>query len=161
MLKILKLRVVPRAGGKAQRFRRIKVQLIGGHELWQKFVNIFLRRETNSFIGVGKHKTVKVNHERGKHIRMLCYRESLDSKVKGFLRVGGISLYPTAVQQGKRISLIAKNVPWQSHRTVGVHHYYGKPAAGGVVQALGHIQQALRRRSSKSSSPHGGCAYKG
>ena len=121
----------------------IKVHFICCPEGRKKGINIFLGRQTNQFIGVRNDKSIQIDHYRGKHIGMLSNCKALDYQVKRFLCIFCIYLYPPAIEQGKRVSLITIDIPGKSQRAVCIHHHDGETTATCIVQTFRHIKKPL------------------
>ena len=123
----------------------LEIELVGRAVGRQEGVGLISRGHLHRLVGVGEREAVHVHHHRQAHPGILRHGIGHERQIERLLVVLGIHLDPAMIEQRQRVALVAVDVPRQRKGPVRVHHHNGKPAARGVGEALGHIQQPLGR----------------
>ena len=123
----------------------LEIELVGRAVRRQEGVGLIGGGNLHRLVGVGEREAVHVHHHRQAHARILRHGIGHERQIERLLVVLGIHLDPAMIEQRQRVALVAVDVPGQRERAVRVHHHDGEPAARGVGEALGHIQQPLGR----------------
>ena len=90
---------------------------------------------------MGEDEAVDADHHR--HRELLGQAEGDDMEVGRFLVGLGEELEPAGLAQRHGIRMIVPDVDGCTDGTVAERHDDGKPEARGIVDGLGHEQQAL------------------
>jgi hypothetical protein len=110
----------------------------------QEGVDVGLVGNVDALVGVGEDEAVHAHHHR--HRELLGQPERLDVQVERLLVRLGEELQPAAVALAHRIAVVVPDVDRRTDRPVGDRHHDRQAETRGVVDRLGHEEQALARR---------------
>ena len=117
------------------------VEHVAGLEGRQESVDALLRRDVHLLVGVGEDEAVHADHHRQRDL--LRDPVGLDMHVEGLLVRLGVELDPAGVALGHRVGVVVPDVDRGADSAVGDGHHDRQPEAGGVVERLGHVEEAL------------------
>jgi hypothetical protein len=152
-----------RANHGADRHGFVRVQHLARLVGRQEAVHLRLIRHVHALVGVGQDKAIHAHHDR--QGQFLGDPERLDVQVKRFLVRLGEQLQPAGVAHRHAVGMVVPDVDRGADGTVGHGHHDGQAQPGGVVDRLGHEQQALAggcrvspgaRRGRTDGHAHGG-----
>ena len=126
---------------RADRHRLVGVEHLARLERRQEGVDLLLRRDVDALVGVGEDEAVHAHHHREREL--LGEPERLDVQVERLLVGLGVELDPAGVALGHRVRVVVPDVDRRADRAVGHRHHDRQAEAGGVVERLDHVEQAL------------------
>ena len=122
----------------------------------QVLVDLRLRRHVDPVVRVREDEAVHADHHRAR--QLLGQPERLDVQVERLLVRLGEELDPAGIAHRHAVRMVVPDVDRRADRAVADGHHDGKPEARGVVDRLGHEQQALARRRGVRARAGGGGA---
>jgi hypothetical protein len=143
VLQIAHLRKRFRPDHRPDRHRIGRVEHLTRFVRRQEGIDLLLRRDIDTLVGVGKDETVHAHHHR--QAQLLGQLEGLDVQIERFLVGLGKKLEPATVALRDRIRMIVPDVDRRADRPVGHRHHDRQTETGRVVNRFDHEQQTLRR----------------
>ena len=125
----------------ADRYGLGRVEDLAGLERRNEVVDRLLVRDVDLLVGVGEDESVHADHHRQRH--SLRDPERLDVHVDSLLVGLGVELDPARVALGHRVRVVVPDIDRGADRAVGDRHHDRQAEAGGVVERLDHVEQAL------------------
>ena len=126
---------------RADRHRVGRVEHLARLEGGEEGVDLLGLGHVDPLDRVGEDEAVHADHHRQRE--RLGDPERLHVQVGRLLVVLGVELQPAAVALGHRVGVVVPDVDRGADRAVGDRHHDRQAEAGGVVEGLGHVEQAL------------------
>ena len=119
----------------------------------EKPVDVLLGGNLDRHDGVGQDVAVVTDHDRG--VEGLGDLVGLNDGIDDLLVVAAVDLNPARVALGHRVLLVVEHVPRGGHGAIDAAHDQRQPPAGGPMDQLAHVGQAVGAGRGERARAHG------